>query len=105
MAKSVLASILFLLCSSNAAAFSLSMSGESKVATSDALASRRNFLSTSVAAAVVGGTSLLSQPQSSFAATAKEIITTESGIKYAITKEPNDKKPVAPLKGEFNDMS
>jgi len=101
MAKSAFASILFLLCSSNAAAFSLSMSSDSKAATSDALASRRNFLSTSVAAAVVGGTSLLSQPQPSFAATAKEIITTESGIKYATTKEPTAKKPTAPLKGDI----
>lgn len=101
MAKSLVTIALFLLGSSDVAAFTLSMGGESKTAASDSVGSRRTFLSTS-AAAIVGGTSIiLSQPQPSFAATAKEIITTESGIKYAVTKEATAKKPVGPLKGDI----
>lgn len=97
MAKSLLAT-LFLLCSSNAAAFSLSMvGGESNAAASD----RRSFLSKSVGI-VAGGTSILARPQKSLAA--PEIITTPSGIKYAVTKQSPDKKPVVPLKGETNDV-
>ncbi|KAL7537181.1 hypothetical protein ACHAXR_010278 [Thalassiosira sp. AJA248-18] len=97
MAKSLLASVLFLLCSSDVAAFSLSASSESPT---DAVGNRRSFLSTSIAT-VVGGASILSQAQPSYAATAKEIITTPTGIKYAVTKEPTAKKPVAPLKGDI----
>ena len=84
-----LAFVFFLIFNNDAAAFSISKGSESN---------RRSFLSTSIAT-VVGGTSVLLQPQQSRAATAKEIITTKSGIKYAITKEPTDKKPVAPYKG------
>ena len=105
MAKSLLAAVLFLLGSAGVASFSFSLSagGESKAAASGAAVdSRRAFLSTSFAA-VIGGTSVLSRPQPSHAATAKEIITLPSGIKYAVTKEPTDKKPTAPLKGETND--
>lgn len=92
--------VLFLLCSSNVAAFSLSMGSESATSGAVGVGNRRSFLSTSIAT-VVGGTSVLLQPQPSRAATAKEIITTKSGIKYAITKEPTDKKPVTPYKGDF----
>mmetsp|Transcript_10983 Transcript_10983/g.20122 ORF Transcript_10983/g.20122 Transcript_10983/m.20122 type:complete len:200 (-) Transcript_10983:317-916(-) len=102
MVKSIVSTAIFLLCSSGATAFSLS--GSEKAAVSDStLGSRRGFLSTSVAT-IVGGTSiaaLVAQPQPSYAATAKEIITTESGIKYAVTKEPTNKKPIAPLKGDI----
>ena len=94
-----LVSILFLLGSSNVAAFSVPTGGEKAVASSDALGNRRSFLSTSVAT-IVGGTAILSQSQPSFAATAKEIITTSSGIKYAVTKESPNKKPAAPMQGE-----
>eukprot|EP00571_Detonula_confervacea_P015117 CAMPEP_0172309794 /NCGR_PEP_ID=MMETSP1058-20130122/10670_1 /TAXON_ID=83371 /ORGANISM="Detonula confervacea, Strain CCMP 353" /LENGTH=197 /DNA_ID=CAMNT_0013022483 /DNA_START=48 /DNA_END=641 /DNA_ORIENTATION=+ len=100
MTKSLVASALLLLCSYDVAAFSLSMGSESKAAATDALGSRRAFLSTSVAT-VVGGTAILSQAQPSYAATAKEIITTPTGIKYAVTKEPTAKKPTAPLKGDI----
>ncbi|KAL9181100.1 hypothetical protein ACHAXT_009905 [Thalassiosira profunda] len=103
MAKSLLAAVLFLLGSAGVASFSFSLSagGESKAAASGAAVdSRRAFLSTSFAA-VIGGTSVLSRPQPSHAATAKEIITLPSGIKYAVTKEPTDKKPTAPLKGDI----
>ena len=90
--------VLFLLFSSDVVAFSLSMS-ESAQSGAVGVSNRRSFLSTSIAT-VVGGTSVLMQPQISRAATAKEIITTKSGIKYAITKEATDKKPTAPYKGE-----
>ena len=90
--------VLFLLFSSDVVAFSLSMS-ESAPSGAVGASNRRSFLSTSIAT-VVGGTSVLMQPQISRAATAKEIITTKSGIKYAITKEATDKKPTAPYKGE-----
>merc|ERR1719343_1137970 len=101
MARSPVASFLFLLCSSNVAAFSLTACGKSVAADSTA-GSRRKFLTTSVAT-IVGGTpvaGLVSQPQPSYAATAREIITTPSGIKYAVTKEPS-KGAVAPLKGDI----
>mmetsp|Transcript_36215 Transcript_36215/g.87409 ORF Transcript_36215/g.87409 Transcript_36215/m.87409 type:complete len:199 (-) Transcript_36215:280-876(-) len=101
MTKSALSSVLFLLCCPNAAAFSLSMGSESRAAASDIFGSRRSFLSKSVATAVVGGTSIFSQPQPSLAVTAKEIITTPAGVKYAVTQEPTDKKPAAPLKGDI----
>jgi hypothetical protein len=89
--------VLFLLFSSDVVAFSLSMS---EYAPSGAVgaSNRRSFLSS--IATVVGGTSVLMQPQICRAAIAKEIITTKSGIKYAITKEATDKKPTAPYKGE-----
>ena len=78
-----------------AAAFSLSMSGGSNEAVSDAtLSNRRSFLSTSIATVAAAS---LAQP--SFAA--PEIYNTESGIKYAITKQPTAKKPVAPLQGDI----
>jgi FKBP-type peptidyl-prolyl cis-trans isomerase len=98
MVKSLATTVLFLLCSSEAAAFSLSTGSESKAPASSAVNSRRSFLSTSVAT-LVGGTSILSQAQPSFAA--PEIITLPSGIKYAVTKQPADKKPTAPYKGDF----
>jgi hypothetical protein len=88
-----------ILCSSNTAAFSLSMGSDSKATQFGHVGSRRSFVSTACAT-VVGGTSILSRPQPTHAATAKEIITTPTGIKYAVTKEPSDKKPVAPYKGE-----
>ncbi|KAL3810480.1 hypothetical protein ACHAXA_010174 [Cyclostephanos tholiformis] len=91
---------IFILCSSNTAAFSLSMESGSKVAQFGYVGSRRSFFSTACAT-VVGGTSILSRPEPSCAVTAKEIITTPSGIKYAVTKESSDKKPVAPYKGDF----
>ncbi|KAL7550365.1 hypothetical protein ACHAWF_013604 [Thalassiosira exigua] len=101
MAKSLVASVLLLLSSPGATAFSVTPGSESRAAVTDASGNRRSFLSTSIAT-VVGGTSILSQPRPSFAATtAKEIITTPSGIKYAVTKQPTDKKPVAPLKGDI----
>jgi hypothetical protein len=91
--------VLFLLFSSDVVAFSLSMS-ESAQSGAVGVSNRRSFLSTSIAT-VVGGTSVLMQPQICRAAIAKEIITTKSGIKYAITKEATDKKPTAPYKGDF----
>ena len=95
MVKSLLASVLVLL-SSDVAAFSVQPGSESKATA--AVNGRRSFLATSFAS-VVGGTSILTQlAQPSFAG--PEIITTESGIKYAVTKPPTAKKPVAPLKGE-----
>jgi len=100
MVTSIATFFLFVLCSAGAAAFSLS--GSEKVINSDgAIGSRRVFLSTSIAT-VVGGTliaGIVSHPQPSYAATAKEIITTTSGIKYAITKEPANKNPAAPVNG------
>merc|ERR1712232_1535370 len=67
--------------------------------TKDSMSSRRSFLSTSVAT-VVGGAAILSgQPQSANAA--PEIFTTDSGIKYAITKEATSKKPQAPIPGDI----
>lgn len=101
MAKSLLTLFLLGLSSSDVAAFSLSMSTEPKsTTTTDALGSRRSFLSTTFATAVVGGSAILSQnPQPSYAA--PEILNTPSGIKYAITKESKDKKPIVPLSGEF----
>ena len=98
MAK-FLSVVFLILFGSNAAAFSLSMGIVSKAAQSGNVDCRRSFLSTACAT-VVGGTSVLSQSQPSYAATAKEIITTPSGIKYAVIKEPSDKKPVTPYKGE-----
>ena len=100
MAKSLLTLFLLGLSSSDVAAFSLSMSTEPKSTATDALGSRRSFLSTTFASAVVGGSAILSQnPQPSYAA--PEILNTPSGIKYAITKESKDKKPIVPLSGEF----
>ena len=100
MAKSLLTIFLLGLSSSDVAAFSLSMSTEPKSTATDALGSRRSFLSTTFATAVVGGSAILSQnPQPSYAA--PEILNTPSGIKYAITKESKDKKPIVPLSGEY----
>lgn len=98
MAK-FLSLVLLILSGSNAAAFTLSMRSESKAAQFVEVGCRRSFLSTACAT-VVGGTFVLSQSQPSYAATAKEIITAPSGIKYAVTKETSDKKPVTPYKGE-----
>lgn len=98
MAK-FLSLVLLILSGSNAAAFTLSMRSESKAAQFAEVGCRRSFLSTACAT-VVGGTFVLSQSQPSYAATAKEIITAPSGIKYAVTKETSDKKPVTPYKGE-----
>ena len=76
MVKPIVVAILSLLLgSSDVVAFSLQMGGEKVSTTSDSM-SRRNFLSTSVAIAVVGGTAILSgQPQSANAA--PEIFTTD----------------------------
>ena len=72
----VVAILLSLLGSSDVAAFTLQMGGEKVSTTSDSMSSRRSFLSTSVATAVVGGTAILSgQPQSANAA--PEIFTTD----------------------------
>jgi hypothetical protein len=93
---------LFVLYSAGAAAFSLSAS-EKIIHSDSSVGSRRAFLSTSFAT-VVGGTSiaeLASHPQPAHAVTAKEIITTTSGIKYAITKEPANKNPAFPRNGEL----
>lgn len=100
MTKSLVALAFLVLCSPEAAAFSLQTSGGSKAAASDVAGDRRSFLSSSVAT-LVGGTAILTSPQSSNAVTAKEIITTPSGIKYAVTKEPTSNKPVAPLSGDI----
>ena len=83
--KSFGTAIALLLCTS-AAAFSVN-GGESD---------RRSFLTKSVAAA---GAIVTVAPQSSLAA--PEIITLPNGIKYAVTKEPTEKKPAAPLKGDI----
>lgn len=102
MLKPLVSTVLLLLYGSGAAAFSLS-GGEKAVVSDSALGSRRGFLSTSFAA-VVGGTAisgLVSHPQPSYAATAKEIITAPSGIKYAVTQEPTNKKPTAPQQGDI----
>lgn len=93
---------LFVLYSAGAAAFSLSAS-EKIIHSDSSVGSRRAFLSTSFAT-VVGGTSiaeLASHPQPAHAVTAKEIITTTSGIKYAITKEPANKNPAFPRNGDI----
>ncbi len=90
---------LLIFCGSNVAAFSLSMGFGSKASQSGNVGCRRSFFSTTCAT-VVGGISILTRSQPSYAATAKEIITTPSGIKYAVTREPSDKKSVAPYKGE-----
>jgi hypothetical protein len=79
-------------------------SGGELVSLFDQFGSRRSF-TTSSCATVVGVTSILTsraQPSNAAAAaTVKEIITTPTGIKYAITKEPSDsKKAVVPYKGE-----
>mmetsp|Transcript_44532 Transcript_44532/g.93438 ORF Transcript_44532/g.93438 Transcript_44532/m.93438 type:complete len:196 (-) Transcript_44532:278-865(-) len=98
MVKSIASAFVFLLCSSGAAAFSVP--GTEKAAVSAAAADRRNFLSKSFAT-IVGGTSvatLVSQPKLSLAA--PEIITTPSGIKYAVTKDVGG-KTIAPLKGDI----
>lgn len=101
MANSLLAAVLVvLLGTSGVASFSLPTGIESKSAASSAIGNRRSFLSTSVAT-VVGGTSILYRPEQTYAATAKEIITTPLGVKYAVTKQPTEKKPVAPLKGDI----
>mmetsp|Transcript_33770 Transcript_33770/g.71990 ORF Transcript_33770/g.71990 Transcript_33770/m.71990 type:complete len:200 (-) Transcript_33770:333-932(-) len=102
MVKSLISATLLLVCSSSAAAFSLSCSGNS-AASDCAVGSRRGFLSSSFAT-IVGGASiagLVAQPQQSNAVTAKEIITTPSGIKYAVTKEAGKGKAVAPLSGDI----
>ena len=85
--KSFLSSIALLLCITYATAFSVG--GESN---------RRSFL-TNTAASVAGTVGFTLLPQSALAG--PEIITTPSGIKYAVTKAPSDKKPVAPYKGDI----
>lgn len=100
--KSITTVFLFVLCSAGAAAFSLFPPSEN-IYLVRKLRSRRVFLSKSFAT-VVGGTSiagLVSHPKPTYAVTAKEIISTTSGIKYAITKEPTNKNPAAPLKGDI----
>lgn len=106
-----LLAVLFIFGGSNATAFSLSMmdnSGGESLSLFDQFGSRRSF-STSSCATVVGVASILTsrtQPSNAAAAaataTVKEIITTPTGIKYAITKEPSDsKKAVIPYKGKL----
>mmetsp|Transcript_34325 Transcript_34325/g.82103 ORF Transcript_34325/g.82103 Transcript_34325/m.82103 type:complete len:205 (+) Transcript_34325:31-645(+) len=63
-----------------------------------AASSRRKFLAKS--AALTGGVgSFVASPQ--IAHSAPEIITLPSGIKYATTKEPSEKKPVVPYQGDI----
>jgi hypothetical protein len=103
-----LLAVLLILGGSNAAAFSLSMMGNSggeSLSLFDQFGSRRSFAASSCTT-IAGVTSILTsrtQPSNAAAAaaTVKEIITTPTGIKYAITKEPADsKKAVVPYKGE-----
>ncbi|KAL7497260.1 hypothetical protein ACHAWT_005903 [Skeletonema menzelii] len=84
--KSFGTAIALLLCTS-AAAFSVN-GGESD---------RRSFLTKSVA--IPAAAIVIAAPQSSLAA--PEIITLPNGIKYAVTKEPTEKKPAAPIKGDI----
>ena len=82
MVKPIVVVLSLLVGSSNVAAFSLQMGGE-KVSTKDSMSSRRSFLSTSVATAVVGGTAILSgQPQSANAT--PEIFTTDVSLSSLI---------------------
>jgi len=85
--KSFFSAIALLLCISSAASFSVK-GGED----------RRSFL-TNTAAAVAGTLGIVASPQSSLAG--PEIITLPSGIKYAVTQAPSDKKPAVPLKGDI----
>ena len=83
--KSFLSSVTLLLSLSSTAAFSVN-GGESD---------RRSFLTKVIPAAAVA----VAAPQSSLAG--PEIITLPSGIKYAVTKQPSDKKQIVPLKGDI----
>mmetsp|Transcript_38 Transcript_38/g.51 ORF Transcript_38/g.51 Transcript_38/m.51 type:complete len:186 (+) Transcript_38:60-617(+) len=87
--KSFAAAIALLFCVSSTAAFSVN-GGESD---------RRSFLTKTVASVIPAAAVVIAAPQSSLAG--PEIITLPSGIKYAVTKEPTDKKPVAPQKGDI----
>jgi FKBP-type peptidyl-prolyl cis-trans isomerase len=87
--KTFLAVVGLLFCISYTSAFSVG--GE----TTD----RRAFFTNTGATVAAAIGSIVASPQSSLAG--PEIITTTSGIKYAVTKAPSDKKPVAPLKGDI----
>ena len=85
--KTFLAAVGLLFCISYTSAFSVG--GETD---------RRAFI-TNTGATVAAAIGIVASPQSSLAG--PEIITTPSGIKYAVTKAPSDKKPIAPLKGDI----
>lgn len=86
--KSFVTAIALLFSISSTAAFSIN-GGESD---------RRSFLSKIATIPAAAGV-VVAAPQSSLAG--PEIITLPSGIKYAVTQQPSDKKPVAPLKGDI----
>ena len=86
--KSFVTAIALLLSVTSTTAFSIN-GGESD---------RRSFLSKIVAVPAAAGV-VIASPQSSLAG--PEIVTLPSGIKYAVTKEPSDKKPVVPMKGDI----
>lgn len=77
--------------------FSISMSSPA----ADVANSRRAFLSSAGAALAGASVAGIALPSPSNAATAREILNTPSGIKYAVLKESADKKPVAPYKGDI----
>ena len=92
----LISAFLVLCLGTNASGFSMSMSSQLRETPAP---SRRNFLQTSVttAAAVAGVSVLPVMP----AVAAPEIISTPSGLKYAVLKQPNDpKKAPIPMKGE-----
>ena len=108
MAKSILSPVLLFLYSSilssrnGAAAFSICMNGDSRNSiANNQPCCRRSFFSTSFASVAGASIGLTAQRRPSYAATAKEIITTPSGIKYAVLKEPSEKKTIVPLKGDI----
>ncbi len=103
MVKSVVTAIILAFSSLhvNHGAFAFTMSTRGPRAIDSNLSSRRSFLSTTAASVTAASLIGAAQPQPSMAVSAKEIITTPSGIKYAVTKEPTDKKLVAPLSGDI----
>lgn len=103
MVKSVVTAIILVFSSLhvNHVAIAFTMLTRGPRAIDSNLSSRRSFLSTTAASVTAASLIGAAQPQPSMAVSAKEIITTPSGIKYAVTKEPTDKKLVAPLSGDI----
>jgi peptidylprolyl isomerase len=85
----------FLGIAGTAAAFSLTMSSQSSQQSKDAAVDRRGFVGSAVAGVAAASTLLTASPVFAEEETYADFTTTESGLKYKITKEGNGAVPIA----------
>uniref|UniRef100_A0A6V2NVN0 peptidylprolyl isomerase n=1 Tax=Ditylum brightwellii TaxID=49249 RepID=A0A6V2NVN0_9STRA len=75
-------------------------SSSSAIKNGDAFQNRRSFLSSAAAVGAAFGVSAVVQPEAALAG--PQIVTTNTGIKYAVTKElQKGSKAIVPQKGDF----